>query len=173
MKWDYAAKHVDRTCRLSINNYIANLLLKFGHKKPLKPQHAPKHHEIAYGAKIQLAHGEPPNPPLNVEGVKHVQAIVGAGLFYGLAVDNKLLVALNTIGTQQATATDTTNKAVTQLLDYMTTYPDDGIVYQSSDMVLAAHADAGSHNESKGRSRAGAHIFLAETNHSLVGMERY
>ena len=44
----------------------------------------------------------------------------------------------------------------------MTTYPDDGIVYQSSDMVLAAHADAGSHNESKGRSRAGAHIFLAE-----------
>ena len=47
-----------------------------------------------------------------------MQAIVGAGLFYGLAVDNKLLVALNTIGTQQATATDTTNKAVTQLLDY-------------------------------------------------------
>ena len=117
-------------------HYITNLLLMFGHKKPLKPQHAPhKHREIAYGAKIQLAHEEPPSPPLNEEGVKRVQAIVGAGLFYGRAVDNELLVALNTIDTQQATATNATNEATTQLLDYMTTYPDDGIVYQSSDMV--------------------------------------
>ena len=29
-------------------------------------------------------------------------------------------------------------------------------------MVLCAHSDAGFHNESKGRSRAGAHIFLSE-----------
>ena len=29
-------------------------------------------------------------------------------------------------------------------------------------MILAAHSDAGFHNESKGRSRSGAHIFLSE-----------
>ena len=29
-------------------------------------------------------------------------------------------------------------------------------------MVLCAHSDAGFHNESKGRSRAGAHIFLSK-----------
>ena len=29
-------------------------------------------------------------------------------------------------------------------------------------MILAAHSDAGFHNESKGRSRAGAHIFFSE-----------
>ena len=29
-------------------------------------------------------------------------------------------------------------------------------------MVLCAHSDVGFHNESKGRSRAGAHIFLSE-----------
>ena len=29
-------------------------------------------------------------------------------------------------------------------------------------MVLAAHSDAGFNNESKGRSRAGAHLFLSE-----------
>ena len=122
-------------------------------QKPLKPQHAPhKHREIAYGSKIQLAHEESSSPPLNAKGVKRVQEIVGAGPFYGRAVDNKLLVALNTIGTQQATATDATNDAITQLLDYMATYPDDDIVYRSSNMVLAAHADAGFHNKSKGRS---------------------
>ena len=48
------------------------------------------------------------------------------------------------------------------MLDYLATYPDDGIVYRSSNMILAAHSDAGFHNESKGRSQAGAHIFLSE-----------
>ena len=48
------------------------------------------------------------------------------------------------------------------LLDYVTTYPNDGILYCAIDMILAAHSDAGFHNQTKGRSRAGAHIFLAE-----------
>ena len=44
----------------------------------------------------------------------------------------------------------------------MAAYPDDGIVYHSSNMVLAAHTNAGFQHESKGRSRAGSHIFLVE-----------
>ena len=72
------------------------------------------------------------------------------------------MVAINTIVTQQASATEATNGAVHQLLDYLATYPDDGILYQASDMILAAHSDAGCHNKYKGRSRAGAYIFLSE-----------
>ena len=49
-------------------------------------------------------------------------------------------------------------------MDYCATYPADGILYQSSDMVLCAHSKAGFHNESKGLSRAGAHIFLSDNN---------
>ena len=48
------------------------------------------------------------------------------------------------------------------LLDYVATYPADGIVYRSSDMILCAHADAGFLNETNSRSQAGAHIFLSE-----------
>eukprot|EP00957_Ditylum_brightwellii_P133800 10201863-Ditylum_brightwellii.AAC.1 len=48
------------------------------------------------------------------------------------------------------------------LLNYVVTYPNDGILYHASDMVLAAHTDAGFYNETKGYSRAGAHIFLAK-----------
>ena len=44
----------------------------------------------------------------------------------------------------------------------MATYPDDGIIFRKSDMILAAHADADFLNKSKARSRAGAHIFLSE-----------
>ena len=94
--------------------------------------------------------------------MQRVQEIVGACLFYGRAVDNKLLVAINTISSQQAHATEDTNKAITTLLDYLATYPDDGILYRASDMILIAHSDSGFHNETKGRIRAGAHIFLSE-----------
>ena len=85
---------------------------------------------------------------------------MGATLFYGRAVDNKLVVIINTISSQQAHATEDTNKAVATLLDYITTYPNDGIIYCASDMILAGHSNAGFHNESKGRSRTGAHIFF-------------
>ena len=76
-------------------------------------------------------------------------------------MDNNLLVDLSYIGSHQAAATERTNEAINQILGYCATYPADGIIYRSSDMVLCAHSDAGFHNESKGRSRSGAHIFLS------------
>ena len=44
----------------------------------------------------------------------------------------------------------------------MTTYPDYGILFRKSDMILAVHADTGFLNESRARSQAGANIFLSE-----------
>ena len=69
-------------------------------------------------------------------------------------------MALNAIGMQKSAATEEMEKAISQLLDYIATYPNDGTIYRSSGMVLAAHSDAGFNNESKGRSRAVAHIFF-------------
>ena len=63
---------------------------------------------------------------------------------------------------QQSAATKQTEQVISQLLDYVATYPNDGTIYRSSSMILVAHSDAGFNNESKGRSRAGAHIFLSE-----------
>ena len=77
-------------------------------------------------------------------------------------MDNKLLVGLSAIGSQQAAAKQRTNEAIDQILDYCATYPSDGIIYCSSNMVLCAHPDAGFHNENKGRRKSGAYIFLSE-----------
>ena len=93
---------------------------------------------------------------------RQIQEIVGSLLYYAQAVDNKLLVALSAIAARQSCATVATEQAVHLLLDYVATYPADGIVYRSSDMILCAHADAGFLNETNSRSRAGAHIFLSE-----------
>ena len=67
---------------------------------------------------------------------------------------------MSTIGAQQASATEQTTAAIDQLLDHVAKYPNDGITYRASDMVLAAHSDTG-FNKSKARSCAGAHIFLS------------
>ena len=76
---------------------------------------------------------------------------MGALLYVGRAVNNKLLVALSAIGAQQAAATENTAETTEQLLDYVATYPNDGILFRKSDMILAAHADAGFLNESRVR----------------------
>ena len=117
---------------------------------------------MIYGVKEQLTPEDDTSPPLENQGTKRVNVIVGALLYYARAVDNKLLVGLSAIGYQQAAATQRTNEAINQILGYCATYPVDGILYRSSNMVLCAHYDAGFHNESKGHSRAGAHIFLSE-----------
>ena len=58
--------------------------------------------------------------------------------------------------------TSFTLQEVNYLLDYITTYPNDGIIYQASKIELAAHSDAGYLNEPKAQSCASTHIFLSE-----------
>ena len=77
-------------------------------------------------------------------------------------MDKKILVSINSISTQQDTANEITNEAINHLLYYLATYPNDGIVYRASSMVLAAHVVAVFRNESNGRSRVVAHVFIAE-----------
>ena len=67
LTWDYPK----RTCCLSIKNYIKNLLLKWCHTIPSRPQHSPfRHTPIIYGAKQQFTHSPDSSPPLNATGVQ-------------------------------------------------------------------------------------------------------
>jgi hypothetical protein len=130
---------------------------------PTKHQLSPhKHCKIVFDQTTQLTHVDPCSPPLSTEGVKRIQGIIGALLYHARAIDNKLLATLSTLSSQQATATNATNDAINQLLDYLATYPDNGTTYRASNMILCAHADAGFHNESKGHSQASAHILVSK-----------
>ena len=102
-----------------MKGYIAKVLLKYRHPFPKKPQLSRhRYREISYGAKEQLAPEDYTSPPLDRQGTKRVQGIVGALLYYARAVDNKLLVGLSAIGSQQASATQRTSEAINQILDY-------------------------------------------------------
>ena len=146
-----------------MDGYILDLRNKYQHMTPKKPQYSPhKHHPIDYGATQQLVQPTDTTPLLNEKGIKRIQGIVGALLYVGMAVYKKLLLALSAKGAQQGTATEDTAAEIEQLLDYMATYPNDGILFRISDMILEAHAYAGFPNESSARSRLGPHVFLSE-----------
>ena len=70
IEWNYN-KH---TCRLSIMNYINNILIKWGHSIPRKPQLLPNcHNPITYGAKQQFSATPDTRPYLNETRIHRVQ----------------------------------------------------------------------------------------------------
>eukprot|EP00804_Cyclotella_cryptica_P000723 CCRYP_001011-RA/>CCRYP_001011-RA protein AED:0.46 eAED:0.46 QI:0/-1/0/1/-1/1/1/0/79 len=73
-----------------MKEYIATLLFKYNHPLPKKRQLSPfRATPIVYGAKTQFSIDPDVSPPLSAEGIKCIQGIVGALLYYARAVDNK------------------------------------------------------------------------------------
>ena len=127
-----------------MGGYILYIRNKYNHLPPNKPQYSPhKHCPIDYGPKQQIVQPADTSPYLDGKGIKIVQGIVGALIYVGISVNKKLLVALSTIGSQQSSATEETEDAIEQLLDYVTTYPDNGILFRKIDIILAVHSEAG------------------------------
>ncbi len=140
-----------------------NLFLNLNWPMPRKPQLLPfTATPIAYGQKTQYMPDKDTSAPLSPDCVKRVQIFYRPLLYYAQAVNNKLLVAFNASSAWQAKTTVHMEQLVEMLLNYIPTYPNDGIVYKASDKVLCAHADAGYLNKTRSCSRAGAHIFLLE-----------
>jgi hypothetical protein len=58
-----------------------------------------------------------------------------------MAVDPTMLVALGTIATAQANATNHTTTAIVKLLNYAASNPNAIICYKASNMTLYVHSD--------------------------------
>ena len=143
--------------------YINKFLSRYGHQQPSNTQLSlHQNSPISYGAKTQKPADTYSRPPLDVDGVKRVQGILVALLWYRRVVTNKLLVSLRVIVSQQTATTDSTADAIHQLLDYVATYSNYGITYCVSNMVLAGHFDASYLNKTRAHIYAGAHILPSE-----------
>ena len=159
LDWDY----FNRRCTLSMPNYIVKALHKFQHQTPSKPQHAPHAwNKPIYGATRQFAPDADESPKLTPPGVKKVQEIVGTLLYYALAIDNTLLVALGDLASAQAQPTEQTWDKIIWILNYAATHPNAEIQYQASDMCLQCHSDASYLSAPQARSRASGFFFLSD-----------
>ena len=159
LKWDYKNHTVD----ISMPGYITEALHKFQHPKPKRRQDAPHSWtKPTYGASVQYADDLDDSPALPAKSITLVQKIVGTLLYYAMAVDPTMLVALGTIASTQSKATTKTYDEVVWLLNYAHSNPNAVIRYFSSDMVLHIHSDGSYLSEPKSRSRAGGHYFLSD-----------
>jgi hypothetical protein len=156
LKWDYK----NRTCDISMPGYVSNVLSKFQHDAPRHPQHTPSRYVTpVYGVKTQYATKDE-TPPITVQQCLTIQKVTGSVLYYTQAVDPTVLMPLNDISTEQTKATEKTQAARNQLLDYLATHPDAAIRYHASDMILHIHSNASYLSVSNARSRLGGLFFL-------------
>ena len=96
-----------------MDGYILDLIKKYRHLTPKKPQYLPhKQCTIDYGSKQLIVQPADNISSLDDKGIKIFQVIVGALLYVGRSVNNKLLVALSKIGAQQAAAIKETEYSI-------------------------------------------------------------
>ena len=111
--------------------------------------------------------------PLDSLVVTRVQLTVRALLYYAHTVDNKPLVVLSASESHQATATTPTNGAVSQLSDYIATHPDNGVVYCTSGMHIAAIQMLNSTMNHKGAAETTPTSFFLRMMIAHAGMARF
>jgi hypothetical protein len=85
---------------------------------------------------------------------------VGTLFYNARALDPTLLVPLSALASQLSTATATTIKAMSHLIDYCSTHPESTIRYFASDMQLKIHSDASYLSEPKAKSRIVGYFYL-------------
>ena len=164
MNWDYTAGHVN----LTMPKYVARALHKF--KLSLqkfhldnKPEYSPhKHVEPKYGQKVQYAEPTDDTTKLDYVDINLIQKIVGTFLYYGIAVDSTILVALSNIASEQSSATSNTSKKITRLFNYLATNPDATIRYKRSGTIVWVHSDASCLSFPKAQSRVGGMNLLSD-----------
>jgi hypothetical protein len=119
LKW-----HSNKRIRnISMHGYVSNVLNKFQHDSPRHPQHTPARYVTpVYGAKTQYATRDE-TPPLTAKQCITIQTVTGSVLYYAIEFDPTVLVPLNDIAAEQTKATEKTQGAINQMLDYLATHP--------------------------------------------------
>jgi hypothetical protein len=102
LKWDYK----NRTCDISMPDYVANVLSKFQHNTPKHPQHTSSRYIMpVYGANTQYAMQDE-TPHITAKQCLNIQKVTGSVLYYARAGDPTVLMPLNDIATEQKKATE-------------------------------------------------------------------
>jgi hypothetical protein len=114
-----------------------------------------------YGAKTQYS-TQNERPPLAVKQCLNIQKVTVSVLYYAKEVDPTVLMRLNDTATEKTKATEKTQAATNQLLDYLATHPGATIIYHASDMILHIHSDASYLSVSNASSRLGGLFFCGD-----------
>ena len=104
LDWGYSTQKV----YLSMPNYVHNDLHRLQHSLPTRLQHAPhRHNKPVYGQRIQFADTQDDTKEvfLSASAKTLIQRIIEIFLYYGIALNLTMLVALGILATQQSKPT--------------------------------------------------------------------
>ena len=159
LKWDY----VQWTVYLYTPWYITAVLLHFLYPSPIIRQDAPHRHVAPnYGAAFQYATSDNYHPLLPKYQIKYIQQVTEILLYYGIAINKTILVALGNFSEEQSRAILTTIEKTNQLLYYLASNPHATIQYHASGIILFIHSDSSYLSVSKYRSCSSRFFFLSE-----------
>ena len=82
-------------------------------------------------------------------------------LYYGIALDLTILVALGNLANQQSKPTEYLWDEITWFLNYTASHPDAKICFSASDMILYIASDGSYQSETKSRSHVGGIFYLS------------
>ena len=117
--------------------YIKRLLQRFHHIMPKKPVNTPyKPPPNTYGKESQTPVKPNTSEILDRNGIKEIQQIVGAILYYSRVIDCIVRVGLSSIASKQSQATMTTDQKAQHLLDYLATHPEAEIKFHASEDIF-------------------------------------
>ena len=151
--------------------YVTADLLCFCHQLKNNEQSSPHHHvSQTYGAKVQFSELEDDTPLLPEEHIKFIQQVVGIFLYYAIAIDNTVLVALSNIGSR---ATSKTMDEVQQILDCLASNTNATIRFHASGIILFIHSDASYMSVTKTRIRASGVCFLSYPKPDSITISEY
>ncbi|OEU11422.1 hypothetical protein FRACYDRAFT_245985 [Fragilariopsis cylindrus CCMP1102] len=109
-----------------------------------------------YGKKVQYT-TEDTTPELTLLQKNHIQKVCGKFLYDGRSVDSTQLHALNELSIKATTATEDTQAALIQFLNYCASNPDATIIYRAGGLILimgTVMQRTGVDSKSKSRSSA-------------------
>ena len=158
LKWNYTHGHVD----ISMPGFVEKTLKKLNFIPSKKHQFAPHEWTVPiYGKNRQFAPPDDNSPRLSPKETKQVQSVVGSFLYYGRAIDNTILPALNEISLMQSAPTTKTNKKINMLLNYLNTYKNAVVRFHASDMTLYVDSDAAYLVAPKAKSRIAGFFYCS------------
>ena len=87
-----------------MKNYVQHALHRLQNSRPTRLQHAPhRHNKPMYGQRIQFADSQDDTKEVSLSASAKtlIQRIIGIFLYYGIALDLTMLVALGTLATKK------------------------------------------------------------------------
>lgn len=161
LDWDYAA----RTVVLTMPDYVRKALQRFGIDVSTFTQFrdAPADYvPIVYGRTTAATDLAADSPPLDPARTKRIQQIIGVFLYYARMVDPNMITRIGQLASQQARPTEALDLEVTKFLHFAATWPNAGIRYHASDMVIHCQSDASYLSEHDAGSRVGGFMWMGQ-----------